>query len=146
MLLRSSLLNQVRAFPTNVELNMWHHTGCGQFSIVAADSKIFRWSSGSPVPSYVLTLAGMRLLLSSEKSLMRRVNASTFWRRQGRDISSSSSLRCLLLDFKCHVSLSSLSEESLEDELTLLRRLRRLSSESKLEGLSLGECCRPSLS
>ncbi|GJW28310.1 hypothetical protein Tco_0045185 [Tanacetum coccineum] len=50
--LRGSLLKPVFcAFPTNVELNMWHHTGCGQFSMVAADSKIFRWSSGSPVPS-----------------------------------------------------------------------------------------------
>ncbi|GKD26361.1 hypothetical protein Tco_1232575, partial [Tanacetum coccineum] len=39
----------------------------------------------------------------------------------------------------CPVSASSLSEESSEDELTLLRRLRRLSSESELGGLSLGE-------
>ncbi|GKE58559.1 hypothetical protein Tco_1497744, partial [Tanacetum coccineum] len=30
---------------------------------------------------------------------MRRVNASTFWRRHGRDISSSSSSRYLFLDF-----------------------------------------------
>ncbi|GJZ23389.1 hypothetical protein Tco_0560848, partial [Tanacetum coccineum] len=43
------------------------------------------------------------------------------------------------------VSASSLSEESSEDELTLLRRLRQLSLESKLGGLSLGECLCPSL-
>ncbi|GJU68237.1 hypothetical protein Tco_1254496, partial [Tanacetum coccineum] len=48
---------------------------------------------------------------------MRRVNASTFWRRHGRDISSSSSLRYLFLDFQCPVSTSSLSEDVfLEDE------------------------------
>ncbi|GKF40102.1 hypothetical protein Tco_0120163 [Tanacetum coccineum] len=74
-------------------------------------------------------------------------SASTFWRRHGRDISSSS--RYLFLDFQCPVSASSLfeesSEESSEDELTLLRRLRRLSSESELGGLSFGECLCPSL-
>ncbi|GKG26609.1 hypothetical protein Tco_0402312 [Tanacetum coccineum] len=65
---------------------------------------------------------------------MRRVNASTFWRCHGRD-------------FQCPVSASSLSEVSSKDELTLLRCLRRLSSESELGGLSLGErhfvqaCC-----
>ncbi|GJV67152.1 hypothetical protein Tco_1482661 [Tanacetum coccineum] len=48
MLLRGSLLNQFRAFPTNVELNMWHHTGCGQFSIVAADSKILECPVSGP--------------------------------------------------------------------------------------------------
>ncbi|GJW28309.1 hypothetical protein Tco_0045184 [Tanacetum coccineum] len=69
-------------------------------------------------------LAGMRLFLSSEKSLMRRVNASTFWRCHGRDISSSLSSRYLFLDFQCPVYASSLSEESSEDELTLLWRLR----------------------
>ncbi|GJR34379.1 hypothetical protein Tco_1210063 [Tanacetum coccineum] len=52
---------------------------------------------------------------------------------------SSASSRYLFLDFQCPVSASSLSEESSEDELTLLRRLRRLSSESELGGLSLGE-------
>nr|GFA00139.1 hypothetical protein [Tanacetum cinerariifolium] len=88
----------------------------------------------------------MRLLLSSEKSLMRRVNASTFWRRHGRDISSSSWLQYPFLDFQCHVSSSLLFEESLEDKLTLLRRLRRLSSESELGELSLRERRRPSLS
>nr|GEV87457.1 hypothetical protein [Tanacetum cinerariifolium] len=46
----------------------------------------------------------------------------------------------------CPVSSSSLSEESLEDELTLLRRLRRLSSKFELGGLSLRERRRPSLS
>ncbi|GKD61929.1 hypothetical protein Tco_1299438, partial [Tanacetum coccineum] len=45
----------------------------------------------------------------------------------------------------CPVSASSLSEESSEDELTLLRRLCRLSSESELGGLSLGERLCPSL-
>ncbi|GKC95695.1 hypothetical protein Tco_1161137, partial [Tanacetum coccineum] len=49
------------------------------------------------------------------------------------------------VDFQCPVSASSLSEESSEDELTLLRRLRRLSSESKLGGLSFGERLCPSL-
>jgi acyl-CoA hydrolase len=38
MLLHGSLLNQVRVFATNVELNIWHQAGCGQFSIVAADA------------------------------------------------------------------------------------------------------------
>ena len=103
----------------------------------------------------------MRLFLFYEKLLMRFVNASIFWRRQGRDMSSSSWSRYLPLDFQCPVSSSSLSEESLGDglmlfrhlcllssksELDLLRRLRRLSSESKIEGLSLGEYLRPSLS
>nr|GEV16825.1 putative reverse transcriptase domain-containing protein [Tanacetum cinerariifolium] len=46
----------------------------------------------------------------------------------------------------CLVSSSSLSEESLEDELTLLRHLHRLSSKSELGGLSLRERHRPSLS
>ncbi|GKG03206.1 hypothetical protein Tco_0310842, partial [Tanacetum coccineum] len=87
----------------------------------------------------------MRLFLSSEKLLMRRINASTLWRRHRRDISSSSSSRYLFLDFQCPVSASSLSEESSEDELTLLRRLHRLSSESELGGLSLGERLYPSL-
>ncbi|GJU29914.1 hypothetical protein Tco_1173503 [Tanacetum coccineum] len=50
-----------------------------------------------------------------------------------------------IADFQCPVSASSLSEESSEDELTLLRRLRRLSLESELGGLSLGECLCPSL-
>ena len=88
---------------------------------------------------------------------MRLANASIVWRRQGREISSSSRPRCLLLDFQWPVSLSSLSEELLEDGLLLLRLSRRLSSESlrggvlfflrvrrlslelELEGLLLGE-------
>ncbi|GJV14377.1 hypothetical protein Tco_1359700 [Tanacetum coccineum] len=73
---------------------------------------------------------------------MRRVKASTFWRRHGRDMSSSS--RYLFLDFQCPVSASSLSEVSSEDTLTRLRRLRRLSSESELGGLSLEERLCPS--
>nr|GFB57987.1 hypothetical protein [Tanacetum cinerariifolium] len=63
-----------------------------------------------------------------------------------RDISSSSWLWYPFLDFQCPVFSSSLFEESLEDEPTLLRRLRRLSSESELGGLSLMERRRPSLS
>ncbi|GJX17847.1 hypothetical protein Tco_0218679 [Tanacetum coccineum] len=51
----------------------------------------------------------------------------------------SSSSRYLFLDFQCPVSASSLSEVSSEDTLTRLRRLRRLSSESELGGLSLEE-------
>ncbi|GJS52629.1 ribonuclease H-like domain-containing protein [Tanacetum coccineum] len=46
---------------------------------------------------------------------------------------------------RCPVSGSSLSEVSSEDELTLLRRLRRLSSESQYLGISLGERLCPSL-
>ena len=61
-------------------------------------------------------------------------------------MSSSSSSRRRFLDFQCPVSLSSLSEELLEEELFLLWRLRRFSSESELGGLLLGECCLPSLS
>ncbi|GJX74748.1 hypothetical protein Tco_0313343 [Tanacetum coccineum] len=54
---------------------------------------------------------------------MRRVNASTFWRRHGRDISSSSSSRIFVLGFSCVPFLrpSFCYEESSEDELTLLR-------------------------
>ncbi|GJT73374.1 hypothetical protein Tco_1032660 [Tanacetum coccineum] len=40
---------------------------------------------------------------------------------------------------RCPVSAPSLSEVFSEDELVLLRRLRRLFSESELGGLSLGE-------
>ncbi|GJS63823.1 hypothetical protein Tco_0678387 [Tanacetum coccineum] len=61
----------------------------------------------------------MRLLLSSEKSLMRRVNASTFWRRHGRDISSSSSSRYLFLDFQCPVLLLRCPGVYLEDRSLL---------------------------
>ena len=77
---------------------------------------------------------------------MRFANASTFWRRQGREISSRSSSRRLPLDFQCPVSLSSLSEELFEEELFFLLRLRFLPSESELEGLSLGVIRLPSLS
>ncbi|GJU28857.1 hypothetical protein Tco_1172446 [Tanacetum coccineum] len=45
---------------------------------------------------------------------MRRVNASTFWRRHGRDISSSSSSRYLFLDFQCPISASSLSKPAVD--------------------------------
>ena len=90
------------------------------------------------MPSYVFTLVGKRLFFLSEYSLMRLVNASTVWRRQGRDISSPSSLRRLPLDFQCPVSLSSLSEEVFKESL-LLRRLRRDPSESELEGSLSGE-------
>ena len=58
----------------------------------------------------------------------------------------SSSLRRLPLDFQCPVSLSSLSEELFEEELSLLRRLLRVSSESEPEGLPSGETRLPSLS
>ena len=61
-------------------------------------------------------------------------------------MSSSSSSRRRFFDFQCPVSLSSLSEELLEEELFLLWRLRRFSSESELGGLLLGERCLSSLS
>ena len=61
-------------------------------------------------------------------------------------MSSRSSSRCLPLDFQCPVSLSSLSEELLEEELFFLLRLRFLLSESELEGLSLGVILLPNLS
>ena len=50
-------------------------------------------------------------------------------------MSSTPSLRLLPLYFQCPVSLSSLSEELFEEESFLLRRLRRVPSESELEEL-----------
>ncbi|GJU07021.1 hypothetical protein Tco_0500790 [Tanacetum coccineum] len=77
---------------------------------------------------------------------MRRVNASTFWRRHGRDISFFRHLRdYLFLISSVPIFAFLVVEESSEDELTLLRRLHRLSSESELGGLSLGERLCPSL-
>ncbi|GJR91518.1 hypothetical protein Tco_0215529 [Tanacetum coccineum] len=72
----------------------------------------------------------MRLLLSSEKSTKRQPKARPFWRRQGKtclrlnvSVSSISSVPVFFPSFFCFflLSASRLSEESSEDELTLLR-------------------------
>ncbi|GJV42792.1 hypothetical protein Tco_1427328 [Tanacetum coccineum] len=71
---------------------------------------------------------------------MRRVKASTFWRRHGRDkVFRSSSFHDYVLGFPVSPfhSASSVFRVSFEDNLTLLlRRLRRLSHESELEDVS----------
>ncbi|GJV79123.1 hypothetical protein Tco_1514993 [Tanacetum coccineum] len=77
---------------------------------------------------------------------MRSSKCVDFWRATCQDLSSSSFHDICSLDFQVpFLPFLSVVEESSEDELTLLRRLRRLSSESELGGLSLGERLCPSL-
>ncbi|GJW04973.1 hypothetical protein Tco_1563829 [Tanacetum coccineum] len=66
--------NHNLADPISVELNMWHHVGMAHHSTLAAVWKILRWSSGSPDPSYVLTLLVMQILLGNLKLQILRVN------------------------------------------------------------------------
>ena len=77
-------------------------------------------------------------------------NAVTFCLRHGREMSSceGSFSRRFPLDFQCPVSLSSLSEELLEEGLALffLLRLRFLPSDSESEGLLSGVTLLPILS
>ncbi|GJZ66317.1 hypothetical protein Tco_0623013 [Tanacetum coccineum] len=67
-----SLSNQTLAFPVSVELNIWHHVGIAHLSVFAADWNNFKRSSGSPLPSYVLTWLGI-LVLGKSKCRIRGV-------------------------------------------------------------------------
>ncbi|GJZ83355.1 hypothetical protein Tco_0648528 [Tanacetum coccineum] len=63
-----SLSNQTLAFPVSIELNIWHHVG--HLSVFIADWKSFKWSFGSPLPSYVLTWLGI-LVFGKSKCRIR---------------------------------------------------------------------------
>ncbi|GKB91099.1 hypothetical protein Tco_0963371 [Tanacetum coccineum] len=84
----------------SVELNMWHQVGMTHRSIFAAAWKIFRWSSGSLVSSYVFTLIGMRVLFGTSKFQICAVNGSVSSHNHGWE-RSSSSFDLRFLDFQC---------------------------------------------
>src|ERR1043165_4302782 len=77
--------NHKRAGPTNVCINMWQHSALFHFSTVAAPEKTFRWSSGSSVPSYVFTLAGIFILLGKSKCAMCSAKHSSDLGRYGSE-------------------------------------------------------------
>ncbi|GJW21725.1 hypothetical protein Tco_0032347 [Tanacetum coccineum] len=84
-----SLSNQALAFPVSVELNIWHHVGIAHLYVFAADWNSFKWSSGSPLPSYVLTWLGI-LVLGKSKCRIRVTSLAVFTLR----IYAVSSGRC----------------------------------------------------
>ncbi|GJU45298.1 hypothetical protein Tco_1202564 [Tanacetum coccineum] len=136
MLLRGSLLNQFRAFPTNVELNMWHPHGLlASISIWPGRFEIFRVyiRNTHPIISFYVSMHLLYHILRRIANAPRKCVdlLTTPW----RDISSSSSPRYLFLDFQCPVSASSLSEVSSEDEpYSIMRAFAELSRVLNLEG------------
>nr|GEU98337.1 hypothetical protein [Tanacetum cinerariifolium] len=76
---------------------------CSYNSLKAGPSSTYM---RSPVPSYVLTLVGIRVLFGTSKLRIRAVNGSVSSHNQGCDISSSSADLCFFhLDFQCLVIL-----------------------------------------
>nr|GEU68224.1 hypothetical protein [Tanacetum cinerariifolium] len=87
--------NHNRANPSKVALNVWHQVGITHLSTLAAVVKVFRWSSGSPVPSYDLTVEGILILFGKTNLLILwlkgAVDSSSYGSDKGSSLESSHS-------------------------------------------------------